>query len=153
MPAAPPFPPASQPSARHHLLIPFAVCSAEAWLPTMKALPRDSTRHLSQLLQGMKLVHTDAGNMHDLHTLSPPHEWALARAQGLVTAETPDGLIPWAAKDATEHLHADGNKAWAWITPCHWAMGREHATLADPAALALREDESPRPAGGHAALF
>ncbi|HEY3048815.1 MAG TPA: hypothetical protein VGJ72_15310, partial [Polaromonas sp.] len=24
----------------------------------------------------------------------------------------------------------------------HWAMGREHATLTDPAALALREDES-----------
>ena len=142
MPAAASFPLAPQASALPHLLIPFAVCSAEAWLPTMKALPRDSTRHLGQLLQGMKLVHTDAGNMHDLHTLSPPHEWALARAQGLVTAETPDGLIPWAAKDATEHLHADGSKAWAWITPCHWAMGREHATLADPTALALREDES-----------
>ena len=105
----------------------------------MKALPPDSTRHLSELLRGMKLLHTDAG---DAHTLSPPHERVLALAQGLMTADTPDGLIPWAARDAAEQLQAQGSKAWAWVTPCHWAMGREHATLTDPAALALREDES-----------
>ncbi len=135
MPAAPSHPPAAPP----HLLIPFAVCSADAWLPTIKALPRDSTRHLGQLLQGMKLLHTEMG---DAHTLSPPHERALARAQGLITAGNPDGLIPWAAQEAAEQLQAPGNQAWAWVTPCHWAMGREHATLTDPAALALREDES-----------
>ena len=139
MPAAASFPLAPQPSALPHLLIPFAVCSADAWLPTMKALPQISTRHLGQLVQGMKLLHTDTG---DAPTLSPPHERALARAQGLTNAETPDGLIPWAAREATGQLHTQGNKAWAWITPCHWAMGREHATLTDPAALGLREDES-----------
>jgi len=122
------------------LLLPFAACGAEAWLPTMKALPADSTRNLAQLLKGMKSVHTDEA---DAHTLSPPHERALGRALGLADAGTPDGLIPWAARDAALHLPAgDGGKAWAWITPCHWAMGREHATLTDPAALGLQEDES-----------
>ncbi|NMM05968.1 hypothetical protein [Polaromonas sp.] len=126
-------------SALPHLLIPFAACSAPAWLPTMQALPRDSTRNLSRLLQGMKPIRTDEG---DAHTLSPPHERALARAQGLLGDAGVDGLIPWAASDAAKHLQADGQLAWAWITPCHWAMGRGHATLSDPAALALREDES-----------
>lgn len=122
-----------------HLLIPFAACSAEAWLPTMKALPAQSTHNLSQLLKGMKSVHTDTA---DAHTLSPPHERALGQALGLATADTPDGLIPWAAQDAAQHLQAGTGKAWAWVTPCHWAMGREHATLTDPTALGLTEAES-----------
>ncbi|ABE42967.1 hypothetical protein [Polaromonas sp. JS666] len=136
MPAPSSSPPACAPP---HLLIPFAACSTEAWLPAMQALPRDSTRHLGELLRGMKQVHADMG---EAYSLSPPHERVLGRAQGLLAAGTPDGLIAWAARDAAEHLHDLGNKAWAWITPCHWAMGREHATLTDPAALALREDES-----------
>ena len=126
-------------SAPHHLLIPFVACSAPQWLPTVQALPPDSRRRLSQLLKGMKLLIDDKG---DAASLSPPHERALARAQGLMSDATPDGLIPWAARDAAEHLQADASQAWAWITPCHWAMGRTHATLSDPAALALSEDES-----------
>lgn len=121
------------------LLLPFAACSAEAWLPAMKALPADSTRNLGQLLKGMKSVHTDEA---DAHTLSPPHERALALALGLADSGTADGLIPWAARDAALHLPTSTGKAWAWITPCHWAMGREHATLTDPAALGLQEGES-----------
>jgi hypothetical protein len=121
------------------LLIPFAASSAEAWLPTMKALPADSTRNLSQLLKGMKSVQTDVA---DAHTLSPPHERALAQALGIAGPDTPDGLIPWAAQDAAQHLPDAAGKGWAWITPCHWAMGREHATLTDPAALGLTEAES-----------
>jgi hypothetical protein len=46
----------------------------------MKALPAGSTRNLAQLLKGMKSVHTDEA---DAHTLSPPHERALALALGL----------------------------------------------------------------------
>ncbi|WP_309683474.1 hypothetical protein [Polaromonas sp.] len=128
-----------QPAAAQHLLIPFAVCSAPAWLASMKALPPASTRNLGQLLRGMAPVHTDTG---DEHSLSPPHERALARALGLAGADTPDGLIPWAAHEAAAQLQADGSKGWAWVTPCHWAMGREHATLTDPAALALTGEES-----------
>ncbi len=129
----------SSPRPSEHLLIPFAACNAEAWQPAVQALPRESTRHLRQLLQGMKRVHSDED---DEHTLSPPHERALARAQGLATAATTDGLIPWAALDAASQLRADGTRGWAWITPCHWLMGSAHAILTDPAALALREDES-----------
>ncbi|MFZ3140086.1 MAG: hypothetical protein WA147_05705 [Polaromonas sp.] len=122
-----------------HLLIPFAACSAEAWLPTLQALPPDSLKRLGQLLQGMKLLENDRQNTE---SLSPPHERALARALGLATLQTPDGLMPWAASDAAQHLQAGHDKAWAWITPCHWAMGHLHATLSDPAALELQENES-----------
>ncbi len=139
MSANPAFPAESTP---HHLIIAFAACSAEAWRPTLQALPPASTRHLSELLRGMKQVHTDAVNAH---TLSPPHERALARALGLASpsaSDLPDGLIPWAALEAAQAFHAPAGKAWASITPCHWAMGREHATLTDPAGLALQPDES-----------
>ncbi|NML87388.1 hypothetical protein [Polaromonas sp.] len=125
-----------------HLIIPFASCSAEGWLPAMQALQRENLPQLARLLQGMALVQTDT---RDAATLSPPHERALAQALDLASDETPDGLIPWAASDAAEQLQPgseQAGKAWAWITPCHWAMGHLHATLSDPAALALREDES-----------
>ncbi|MEO8013775.1 MAG: hypothetical protein ABI642_06495 [Polaromonas sp.] len=130
-----------RPDLTPHLLIPFAACSAEAWLPTMQSLPPDSFKRLDQLLQGMKLVQTDT---HDAESLSPPHERALARALGLATLDTPDGLLPWAASEAMDRLQAGVDKAWAWITPCHWAMGHLHATLSDPTLLDLQEDESRR---------
>lgn len=126
-------------SPARQLIIPFASCSAEGWLAAMQALPRDSLRQLDRLLQGMTLVQTDN---RDAATLSPPHERALANALGLAGPDTPDGLLSWAAKDAAEQLQAGHEKAWAWVTPCHWAMGHLHATLSDPAALALREEDS-----------
>ena len=89
-------------------------------------------KNLSQLLRGMKQVDTDAGQAD---TLSPPHERVLAKAWGLTTT---DGLIPWAALEAKANL----NEGWAFITPCHWAMGRQHATLTDPATLELNEADS-----------
>ncbi|MDB5939158.1 MAG: hypothetical protein JWP77_1522 [Polaromonas sp.] len=124
-----------------HLLIPFAACSAEAWLPTLESLPPGSFKRLGQLLQGMKLTETDT---QSTESLSPPHERALARALGLATPDTPDGLMPWAASEAMDPPQAGLAKAWAWITPCHWAMGHLHATLSDPALLDLQEDESRR---------
>ena len=108
-----------------HVLIPFAACSAAAWLPTLEALPPSTLKRLGQLLQGMRLVETDRQNAE---SLSPPHERALARALGLATLETPDGLMPWAAQDAATHLQAGDGTAWAWITPCHWAVRHLHAT-------------------------
>ena len=122
-----------------HLLLPFAACSADAWLPTLQSLPPHSLGHLGQLLQGMHLVQADSRNAE---SLSPPHERALARARGLATLQTPDGLLPWAASEALAHPGAGHGKAWAWITPCHWAMGHLHATLTDPALLDLQESES-----------
>ncbi len=122
-----------------HLVIPFAACGAESWLPAMRAMLPGGLKQLGRLLSGMALAHTDSGNSE---SLSPPHERALATALGLAGRETPDGLIPWAASDAATVMQTGGDKAWAWITPCHWAMGHLHATLSDPAALALREGES-----------
>ncbi|WP_341906997.1 hypothetical protein [Polaromonas sp. YR568] len=130
---------AGSPLPAPHLLIAFAACAAEDWLPAMKALAPQGLPCLSRLLQGMTRVHSDDA---DSHTLSPPHERALARALGWNTGSARDGLLPWAALDAAQHLQAAPGSAWAWITPCHWAMGREHATLTDPAALALSESES-----------
>ena len=122
-----------------HLIIPFASCGAEGWRAAMKTLTPEKLRPLARLLQGMVTVHSDS---QDATSLSPPHERALARAMTLASDDTPDGLIPWAAHDAASHLPALHGKAWAWVTPCHWAMGRLHATLSDPAALALSETES-----------
>ena len=110
-----------------HLIVPFANCSNDDWLQAMSST--DLT-NLGKLLRGMKLVKTDTGQAQ---SLSPPHERVLAEASGLSASR--DGLIPWAALEA----NAKPNEGWAFITPCHWAMGREHATLTDPATLALNE--------------
>ena len=108
----------------------------------MKALPErqeGGLKNLPRLLQGMKLVATVA---LEASSLSAPHERILAQALGLPGFEAmPDGLIPWAALQAsqTPGLREQHGKAWAFITPCHWAMGREHASLTDPATLALTD--------------
>ncbi|MGB4117639.1 MAG: hypothetical protein WBK51_13955 [Polaromonas sp.] len=112
-----------------HLIVPFAHCSGEDWLQTISSI---KLKNLGKLLQGMQLTNTDTGAAD---SLSPPHERACAKALGLTTA---DGLIPWAALEAK----AGPDEAWAFITPCHWAMGREHATLTDPATLDLNEADS-----------
>ena len=119
-----------------HLVIAFARCSSDAWLPAMQSPPADGLRNLGKLLQGMKLAGTDAG---DADSLSTPHERALATAQGLAGPVPVDGLIPWAARQAALNATTASlpGKAWAFITPCHWAMGRQHATLTDPATLRL----------------
>ncbi len=118
------------------LVIPFAACAGESWLQAMKSLPPDSLRNLGKLLQGMKLVDTSAG---EALSLSTPHERVLAQALGL--NDKPDGLIPWAALEAMEK-GMGRDKAWAFITPCHWTMGREHATMTDPAALGMMPEQS-----------
>ena len=78
----------------------------------------------------------DAG----LHTLSLPHERALAHALGLPAT---DGRIPWAA---WERLRAGDPQAtgaaWAWFIPCHWSVGSDHIAMRPPQALQLSDDES-----------
>ena len=123
-----------------HLIIPFAVCSSDAWLETVTAMPLVNTRHTRALLCGMTRVATD---LRSEHSLSTPHERALAQALDLAPPGECDGLLPWAALDAAHStLESRAGHGWAWVTPCHWAMGREHATLSDPAALGLSEPES-----------
>lgn len=116
-----------------HLLVPFATCSAtgcaEAW-------GRLHLPHLQQLLARLAVEGTDAG---DPHSLSPPHERVLARAQGLQPA---DGLIPLAALQAQHAGAAPGTQGWAWISPSHWRVGRSHVEMAHPQALQLDADDS-----------
>jgi hypothetical protein len=113
-----------------HLIVPFASCNGDDWLLAISSI---RLKNLGKLLRGMKLVETDTG---PAESLSPPHERVWAKA--LRMKSSPDGLIPWAALEAK----ANPNEGWAFITPCHWAMGREHATLTDPATLELNEAES-----------
>jgi hypothetical protein len=127
-----------------HLLLPFAACADANWLTTLKALPAEQTRHFAKLLQGMQLLHTDSA---DALSMSLPHERALARLHGLTGEKLLDGLIPWAAWEHQQRTPHDPSKDtrashWAHVTPCHWLMGREHATLTDPEALALSEADS-----------
>jgi hypothetical protein len=125
-----------------HLLLAFAACADANWLTTLKALAPARTSHFAKLLQGMQLKHTDTG---EALSLSPPHERALARVHGLDGLH--DGLIPWAAWEHQQRSQSEPGVetracSWAYVTPCHWLMGREHATLTDPDALALSEDDS-----------
>jgi len=113
-----------------HLIVPFAQCSGEDWLQVVTAL---ELKNLGYLLRGMKLIAADNGQAA---SLSPPHERVNAKASGLTGSA--DGLIPWAAYEA----NGAAGQAWAIVTPCHWAMGREYATLTDPATLDLAEGQS-----------
>lgn len=124
--------PASEPSS--HLLVPFASASdpaARAALPTLQ-LPQ-----LSALLAALTPVYTDPG---DDHTLSPPHERALAQAIGLVRGDGcpfDDGLIPWAAAESTTPTEPQ-----AWFTPCHFQVGMEQVTLLPSEHLGLTDDHA-----------
>ena len=113
-----------------HLIVPFAQCNGDDWLQVVTAL---KLKNLGYLLRGMKVIGTDNSKAD---SLSPPHERVLAKALKLTTSA--DGLIPWAAHEA----NGAPGKAWAFITLCHWAMGREHATMTDPATLDLEEEQS-----------
>ena len=146
-----------------HLIVAFAACSPSTWLQIKAPL---EPKNLGKLVRGMTLIHSSPG---EAASLSPPHEKVLAGAWGLTSlpaegraekgsaslagAVSPypnrfpetkaggasqDGLLPWAALEAK----AAPQQAWAFITLCHWAMGREHATLTDPAALDITPDES-----------
>jgi hypothetical protein len=63
----------------------------------------------------------------------------LAHEFGLVTA---DGCIPWAAWQVEQAGRDTQGAAWAWITPCHWAVGQDHITMTHPGQLALGATES-----------
>jgi hypothetical protein len=103
----------------------------------MQALAPASTPHLRALLKGMGVVARDAG---PATSLSPPHERLLARELGWQGSR--DGLLPWAAWQQSQLSGQPPQGAWAWENLCHWAMGREHAKLSDPAALNVQEADS-----------
>jgi hypothetical protein len=127
-----------------HLLIPFASALSESATQVLRdlALP-----NLAQLLARLTLAERDDA---DAFTLSPPHERAWAHAQGWRGA---DGCLPFAAHAAAADGIEVGNLAWGLVTPAHWHVGRDHVTLADPAALNLSADESRAAFGAVRELF
>jgi hypothetical protein len=116
-----------------HLLIPFASVLSDGGQHTLRTL---NLPNLDALLARMIPAETDRG---DAHTLSPPHERALARAIGLAGA---DGELPWAAQAAADDGLDPGDLAWGLVTPAHWAAGADGVHVVDPQALALDEAES-----------
>lgn len=116
-----------------HLLIPHAGALSPACAHTLShlALP-----NLSALLGRLEAGPAEGG---DEYSLTPPHERALAAALGL---QGEDGALPWAARAAAADGIDTRDLAWGLLTPVHWDVGREHVTLADPAALALDASES-----------
>jgi hypothetical protein len=130
-PSALPLAPAPPPRA---LLIPFASTSDPA---CRAALPQLALPHLSALLALLALEHSDSA---DEHTLSPPHERALAREQALLDADGQafgDGLLPWAA------AHSDTPaQPQAWFMPCHFQVGMEQVSLLPGEQLDLSEADS-----------
>jgi hypothetical protein len=116
-----------------HLLIPFASALSDASTHTLRDLELPQLTRLLARLTPTERV----GN--DEYSLTPPHERALAEALGW---HGDDGALPWAAQQAQADGIAIGELCWGLLTPVHWHVGRDHITLADPAALKLDEAES-----------
>ena len=116
-----------------HLLVPFASSQAAGCREALASL---SLPHLGKLLARLAPAATDEG---DGQELSMPHERALARAYGLQAA---DGQIPWAAWQVAQSGRDTYYAPWAWITPCHWRVGRDHIAMAHPHQLQLDPKES-----------
>ncbi len=121
-----------------HLLIPYASTQSEG---CQQALVTLKLPNLDKLLRQLTLTSTDSA---DGNTLIPPHERALAAAQGIFKANvTPDGQVPWGAWHAAQAGHTvAATDHWAVITPCHWAVQTNHITIVSPRALDLKDDES-----------
>lgn len=118
-----------------HLLIPLASSSDEGCARARRELELELPR-LERLLARLTPAGTDAG---DEHSLSMPHERVLAREYGL---QAPDGCLPWAAWQVAQSGRTAGSDAWAWITPCHWRVGRDHIAMDAPGQLELSAQHS-----------
>jgi hypothetical protein len=116
-----------------HLLIPFAAPLSEAGRAAAQTL------NLPHLRKALKTLAPAAHDEGDEWSLTPPHERAIAAAQGWQGA---DGRWPFAAQAAA----ADGvdlrGLPWGLITPAHWHLGTEQISLIDPAGLMLDEAQS-----------
>jgi len=104
-----------------HLIIPYASSTSEG---CQNALPALQLPHLKKLLARLAPSPPDAG---DAHSLTPPHERALACALGLPVT---DGQIPWAALQARQPANlTQQDGAWAFVTLCHWQVNTNHMVV------------------------
>jgi hypothetical protein len=115
------------------LLVPFASCGAPEARELLASLPLPNLQRL------LRRLAPQANDQGEARSLSAPHERVLARAWGL---EPVDGLIPFAALQVHQSGQPPGDDGWAWITPCHWRVGRDRVDMAHPQELQLGADES-----------
>ena len=145
-----------------HLILPYAASHA---LDMPSAVAGLQLPNLQALLQGLTLA--DCFDEHEALSPHMPHERVLARTLGW-----PDqGPWPWAAWQTAQALTpavdpqtpqvatsvkapltaqvrascaatTPDTSAQAWLSPCHWQVGMNQVVLMDPAALALRDEES-----------
>ena len=117
-----------------HTLIPYAAAPGPQCRQALETL---KLPHLDKLLQRLEPLALMGGKAE---ALTPLHERIAAQSAGLAG---PDGLIPWAAHEASARsltgLH--GQDGWAWITPCHWTVHADHVQMADPAHMSLTTDD------------
>lgn len=130
-----------------HVLIPFAATPDPA---CREAFSRLKLPHLDALLQRLR---PSPVSSWDENSLSPPHEHIQAQQLGL---PDDDGLIPFAALAAlelsapnadsisAESSGPDRQQAWAFVTPCHWVLGQDRVSMADPGDLQLSPEHSQR---------
>jgi hypothetical protein len=104
-------------------------------LPTLPALD------LPNLTALLRLLTPGQRQTRDEDTLSPLHELLQAQALGLQAA---DGLLPWAALQAhgLQLPAAKPGEGWAWLTPCHWQVNKDHVRMAAHEACEISPEES-----------
>jgi len=104
-----------------HLIIPYAASHADG---CRSLLPKLNLPHLQQLLTALTAQPLDAG---EELSWSPPHERALAQAQGIPVS---DGQIPWAALQAQKYpALKQQDAAWAFVTLCNWQASVHQVTM------------------------
>lgn len=111
-----------------HLIVPFAGVLSEAGRHTAQSLSLPS---LEKLLARAAAGPASGG---DEHSLSAPHEVALAQSLGWPVT---DGRLPLAARAATSDGVDTGARPVGLLTPVHLHLGTEQVTMTDPDALAL----------------
>lgn len=99
-----------------------------------KDTPLPALPHLPKLQALLPRLRPVAQLACDEDTPETPAERSLAELHGLPQAA---GQVPWAAF-ANDLV----GTPCAWIRPCHLQLGMDSARVADPAMLALTEDES-----------
>jgi len=118
-----------------HTLIPYA---APVGPHCRDALQRLRLPHLSALLDRLSAQGQVHGSNSDL---TPAHEHVMGEEAG---CNGPDGLVAWAAKEASDRglIDLHGAEGWAWVTPCHWEVEMDHVRMSDPVRLALTPHEA-----------
>ncbi|MRD46141.1 phosphoglycerate mutase [Caenimonas koreensis DSM 17982] len=115
------------------MLIPFASALAEGCRAALREL---ALPNLEKLLARLQPGEIAAG---EPESLSMPHERLLARVAGIDAA---DGCLPLAALGEALAGHETGRAAFAWITPCHWRVARDHIAMVNPDEMNLSQAES-----------